>query len=45
VITGLQTIEVRAGGRDVTSVSVFTAVYAEQDGRMRLVAYQSTPAP
>ncbi len=45
VITGLQTALVRTGGRDVTSVSVFTAVYAEQDGRMRLVAYQSTPAP
>ena len=43
VVTGRQTIEVRAGGRDVTSHSVFSAVYARQGGRWRLVAYQSTP--
>jgi len=45
VLTGRQTIEVTASGRDVKSVSVFTAVYAEQDGHLRLVAYQSTPVP
>jgi hypothetical protein len=43
VVTGRQTVEVRAGGRDVTSRSVFTAVYARDGGRWRLVAYQSTP--
>jgi len=45
VLTGRQTVEVTQGGRDITSVSVFTAVYAKQDGRLRLIAYQSTPAP
>jgi hypothetical protein len=45
VVTGRQTIEVRAGGRDVTSHSVFTAVYAREGRRWRLVAYQSTPLP
>jgi hypothetical protein len=43
VVTGRQTIEVRAGGRDVTSRSVFTAVYAREGSAWRLVAYQSTP--
>jgi hypothetical protein len=45
VVTGRQTIEVSAGGRDVTSHSVFTAVYARDGGGWRLVAYQSTPLP
>jgi hypothetical protein len=45
VVTGRQTIEVRAGGRDVTSRSVFTAVYASEGGAWRLVAYQSAPVP
>jgi len=45
VVTGRQTIEVRAAGRDVTSRSVFTAVYAREGGRWRMVAYQSTQAP
>lgn len=43
VVTGRQTIEVRAGGRDVISHSVFSAVYAREGARWRLVAYQSTP--
>ena len=43
VVTGRQTIEVRAGGRDVTSHSVFSAVYARDGAHWRLVAYQSTP--
>ena len=30
VVTGRQTIEVRASGRDVTSHSVFTAVYSQR---------------
>lgn len=45
VVTGRQTIELRAGGRDVTSRSVFTAVYSRTGRRWQLVAYQSTPAP
>lgn len=45
VVTGRQTIDVRASGRDVTSHSVFTAVYSRADGAWRLVAYQSTPLP
>ena len=45
VVTGRQTIEVRASGRDVTSHSVFTAVYSRDGGSWRLVAYQSTPLP
>jgi len=45
VVTGRQTIEVRAAGRDVTSHSIFTAVYAREGRRWRLVAYQSTPLP
>jgi hypothetical protein len=45
VVTGRQTVEVTAGGRDVTSESVFVAVYTHTRGRWRLVAYQSTPAP
>ena len=45
VVTGRQTIEVRASGRDVTSRSVFTAVYSRDGGAWRLVAYQSTPLP
>lgn len=45
VVTGRQTIEVRASGRDVTSRSVFTAVYSRDGGGWRLVAYQSTPLP
>jgi hypothetical protein len=43
VVTGRQTIELRAGGRDLTSRSVFTAVYARDGAAWRLVAYQSTP--
>jgi hypothetical protein len=43
VVTGRQTVEVRAGGRDVTSRSVFTAVYAREAGAWTLVAYQSAP--
>jgi hypothetical protein len=45
VVTGRQTIELRASGRDVTSHSVFTAVYSRADGAWRLVAYQSTALP
>ena len=44
VVTGRQTVEVTSGGRDVTSESVFVAVYTHTRGRWRLVAYQSTPA-
>jgi hypothetical protein len=43
VVTGRQTIELRAAGRDVTSRSVFTAVYAREGRRWQLIAYQSTP--
>ena len=43
VVTGRQAVLVRSGGREVTSRSVFTAVYAREDGAWRLVAYQSTP--
>jgi hypothetical protein len=45
VVTGRQTIELRASGRDVTSHSVFTAVYSRDGGAWRLVAYQSTALP
>jgi hypothetical protein len=45
VATGRQTVRVRAAGRDVTSHSFFTAVYAREGRRFRLVAYQSTPLP
>ena len=45
VVTGSQTIEVTSAGRDVTSHSVFTAVYTRDGGRWQLVAYQSTPLP
>ncbi len=45
VVTGRQTIEVTSGGRDVTSHSVFTAVYTRDGRRWQLVAYQSTPLP
>ena len=44
VVSGRQTIEVTAGGRELTSESVFVAVYTHERGRWRLVAYQSTPA-
>jgi hypothetical protein len=43
VVTGRQTIEVRADGCDLTSHSVFTAVYSRAGRRWQLVAYQSTP--
>jgi hypothetical protein len=43
VVTGRQTVEVTAAGREVTSHSVFSAVYARECRRWRLVAYQSTP--
>jgi hypothetical protein len=43
VVTGRQAVDVRAGGRDVTSRAVFTAVYAREDGAWKLVAYQSAP--
>jgi Domain of unknown function (DUF4440) len=45
VVTGRQTILVTSRGREVTSHSVFTAVYTRDGGRWRLVAYQSTPLP
>ena len=45
VVTGRQTIEVTSRGRDVTSRSVFTAVYTRDRGGWRLVAYQSTALP
>jgi hypothetical protein len=45
VVTGRQTVEARAGGHDVTSRSVFTAVYARDGVAWRLVAYQSAPMP
>ena len=45
VVTGRQTVEVTAAGREVTSQSVFSAVYARECRRWRLVAYQSTQAP
>ena len=45
VVTGRQTIEVTATGRALTSHSVFSAVYARECRRWRLVAYQSTPIP
>ena len=45
VVTGRQTIEVTSGGRDLTSHSVFTAVYTRDGRRWQLVAYQSTPLP
>lgn len=43
VVTGRQTVEVTAEGRAVTSHSAFSAVYARDAGRWRLVAYQSAP--
>jgi hypothetical protein len=45
VVTGKQTVDVRTGGRDVSSPSVFTAVYARERAAWRLVAYQSAPVP
>jgi hypothetical protein len=45
VVSGRQTVEVTAGGRDITSASVFVAVYTHERGRWRLVAYQSAPLP
>jgi hypothetical protein len=45
VVSGRQTVEVTAGGREITSRSVFVAVYTHERGRWRLVAYQSTPLP
>lgn len=45
VVTGRQLIEIRASGGDVTSHSVFTAVYSREGRHWRLVAYQSTPLP
>jgi hypothetical protein len=45
VVTGQQTIEVTSAGREITSHSVFTAVYAQSGGRWQLIAYQSTPLP
>lgn len=45
VVSGLQSVEVTARGREIASRSVFTAVYAKQGGRWRLIAYQSAPAP
>ena len=45
VVTGRQTVEVTSAGRDVTSHSVFSAVYARECRSWRLVAYQSTQAP
>jgi hypothetical protein len=45
VVSGRQTVEVTAGGRELTSESVFVAVYTHTWGRFRLVAYQSAPAP
>lgn len=45
VVSGSQTVEVTAGGRDITSESVFVAVYTHERGRWRLVAYQSAPVP
>jgi hypothetical protein len=44
VVTGRQTVELTSAGRDVTSRSVFSAVYARECRRWRLVAYQSTQA-
>jgi hypothetical protein len=45
VVTGRQTVEVRAAGRELTSRSVFSAVYARECRSWRLVAYQSTELP
>jgi len=45
VVTGRQTVLVVSRGREVTSHSVFTAVYMREGGAWRLVAYQSTPSP
>ena len=45
VVTGRQTIQVTSAGRELTSHSVFTAVYARECRRWRLVAYQSTALP
>jgi len=45
VVSGRQIVEVTADGREITSESVFVAVYTHQRGRWRLVAYQSAPAP
>jgi hypothetical protein len=45
VVTGRQTIDVTSDGRELTSHSVFTAVYTQSGGRWQLVAYQSTPLP
>ena len=44
VVSGRQTIEVTAGGREITSRSVFVAVYTRARGGWKLVAYQSSPA-
>lgn len=44
VVTGRQTIEATAAGHEVTSHSIFSAVYAREGRRWRMVAYQSTPA-
>ena len=45
VVTGRQTVRVTSAGRELTSHSVFTAVYARECRRWRLVAYQSTALP
>jgi hypothetical protein len=45
VVSGRQTVEVTARGRELTSESVFVAVYMRARGRWQLVAYQSAPAP
>jgi len=45
VVTGRQAIALRTKGRDVTSHSVFTAVYSRAGQHWQLVAYQSTPVP
>jgi hypothetical protein len=45
VVTGRQTVEVTVAGREVTSHSVFSAVYARECRHWQLVAYQSTQAP
>ncbi len=43
--TGVQTLDLEASGKPLTSRSRFTVVYAPVDGRLQLIAYQSTSMP
>ncbi len=45
VCTGMQSISLTSSGKPFTSNSRYTIVYASIDGRLRVVAYQSTLLP